>query len=873
MAMLIFAAFFGARLLAIGKSVTADEPKWLRRSANFYEALATGDLAATYQREHPGVTVMWAGMAGYLARFPGYTAAARGSIDNGPAFTAFLRSQGHEPLDLMVAGRIVYVAVLALASALAFGYAARLLHWSVALTGFALVAFDPLHVGLSRLLHPDGLLSAFTLLAVLALLAYWTGGLHRRDLVAAGIATGLAWLSKSPALVLGPSAVLLAGAVWAWNRRKRQLSTANSQLSIGNGEGSGQQHAPTPTPQHPTVQSPDHPVTARTALLALLAWGAIALATFVLLWPAMWVDPVGTLAGIFSGARDYAVEGHSRSIFFQGQIVEGDPGLIFYPIACLWRTTLPVLAGLILAIPVAFGRRFPLDGSPARWTAAGLLLFSLLFLALLLPSAQKFDRYLLPIVAPLALIAAAGWIGAAAWLADHFRWRRAPAFAVTAIALTLVQGATLLSVMPYPLAFYSPLLGGASRAPEVLTVGIGEGLDAAAARLNKQPAVANLAIMTWYEDGPFSYYTPGSATGFEFEGGDLTRILRWLDTDYAVTYVNQWQRNQPTPAVTAYFAARTPEQTIAIEGIEYARVYDVRQAPPPAFLVDHPLHPVDWGSVIRLVHHDLPESPLHPGETVTATFYLENLAPIDRNLNVQVRIADAAGRQLYQGDGFPWGSLTSQWPPGEVWPDGHRFIVPADSTPGLYRVELRFYDPATLEILPASDADSGAPLGESALVDYLMVGDDPALAPPIATFADPIELVDAAVSRSDLPASAAPPGSFAPGATLRLHLTWQATGWVEDDYTAFVHLVGPDGQLAAQSDRAPIDGFVPTGRWRAGFAAEDAVELAIPADAAPGTYALKLGLYDPATGQRLAVAQVGAAAGDAVTVAEIEVGE
>ena len=53
--------------------------------------------------------------------------------------------------------------------------------------------------------------------------------------------------------------------------------------------------------------------------------------------------------------------------------------------------------------------------------------------------------------------------------------------------------------------------------------------------------------------------------------------------------------------------------------------------------------------------------------------------------------------------------------------------------------------------------------------------------------------------------------------------------------------------------------------------AEDAVTLEIPPDAAPGTYTVKMGLYDPATGQRLAVNQDGAPAGDAVTVAQVEV--
>jgi hypothetical protein len=259
---------------------------------------------------------------------------------------------------------------------------------------------------------------------------------------------------------------------------------------------------------------------------------------------------------------------------------------------------------------------------------------------------------------------------------------------------------------------------------------------------------------------------------------------------------------------------------------------------------------------------------------VTATFYLENLAPLDRNLNVQVRIADAAGRELYQGDGFPWGSLTSQWPLGEVWPDGHQFTVPEDAAPGLYRVELRFYDPETLEILPAANAYSGESLGESALVDYLVVGEAPApVTTPVASFDNHVELAGVSVPRDGLAASSANPDRYAPGDTIKLALTWQATDWVEGTYTAFVHLIGPDGQLVAQADRAPLDGFVPTGRWRAGFAAEDAVELAIPDDAAPGNYTLKMGLYDPATGQRLAVTQADAPAGDAVAVAEIEVGE
>ncbi len=68
-------------MVALDQFVTIDERKWLARSANFYYALAHGDLAATFQREHPGVTVMWAGTLGFLQRFPAYAQQAPGYFD------------------------------------------------------------------------------------------------------------------------------------------------------------------------------------------------------------------------------------------------------------------------------------------------------------------------------------------------------------------------------------------------------------------------------------------------------------------------------------------------------------------------------------------------------------------------------------------------------------------------------------------------------------------------------------------------------------------------------------------------------------------------------------------------------------------------
>src|SRR4030042_577161 len=66
---------------ALNRFVMVDEPRWLMRSANFYKALSLNDYRSTFQREHPGVTTMWAGTLGFLSRFPEYRGTGLGQIE------------------------------------------------------------------------------------------------------------------------------------------------------------------------------------------------------------------------------------------------------------------------------------------------------------------------------------------------------------------------------------------------------------------------------------------------------------------------------------------------------------------------------------------------------------------------------------------------------------------------------------------------------------------------------------------------------------------------------------------------------------------------------------------------------------------------
>jgi len=92
------------RRLSLSRPVTPDEHLWLARSANFYMALAKGDLASTYQSEHPGVTVMWAGTAGFLTRYPQYRTSGPDQADSNEFQPLHTQCRDVSPLDLLVAG-------------------------------------------------------------------------------------------------------------------------------------------------------------------------------------------------------------------------------------------------------------------------------------------------------------------------------------------------------------------------------------------------------------------------------------------------------------------------------------------------------------------------------------------------------------------------------------------------------------------------------------------------------------------------------------------------------------------------------------------------------------------------------------------------
>jgi len=96
------------------------------------------------------------------------------------------------------------------------------------------------------------------------------------------------------------------------------------------------------------------------------------------------------------------------------------------------------------------------------------------------------------------------------------------------------------------------------------------------------------------------------------------------------------------------------------------------------------------------------------------------------------------------------------------------------------------------------------------------------------------------------------PAMLTPGASFTTTLYWRAQGSAPvEDYSVFVHVVGPGGATWTQSDGRPAQGSAPTSSWVAGQVIVDVHAMSLPAEATPGRYTIYVGLYDAESGGRV----------------------
>lgn len=700
LAIVLLAVIWIPRAHSLDRLVTPDEPLWLARSANFYQALADGNLDATYQFVHPGVTVMWAGTIGYLWEYRDYPSDAGEQVEwRGSSFSRLVQEHGHSPLDLLVTLRLVLTFISAIVLAVAFLCAVRLLGRWVAFAGFLLIALDPFHIGLTRLLHLDGLSTNLLFLSVISFLNHLEGR-QRRDLVISGVAAGLAWLTRSANFVLGPffGLLVLIELAQVWRNDGSRIAT----------ELRGWVHS-------------------------LALWTAVGLGVFVALWPAMWTSPMRTLDLMVAGSIDLASEAHERQVYFAGEVIETDPGWHFYPLVSLWKTNPVILIGLLFAIiavllPKTFGLGLP------RRTLFRIALFALTYALILTAGEKKLDRYILPAQTALDVIAGAGWIAAATWLlrgmgsgrAVAIRWRLASA-ALVALGIS-GSVATTAAADPYFLDYYNPLLGGPDGAREAMMVGWGEGMDLVADELLKLPGIEEMHVTAGPWPQSLEYFLPGPVQKPQYELDDRG-IREWAWTELRVVTFPEVQRQLIHPDLLAFFRSLTPLATIELDGQEYAWIYDLRAASLPSYFIDSNLPIVDWGNNLRYVGTRISTKVYLPGDRVNVTLFFQTLEPTDARLRAEVRLLDPSGKPVDLDDD------TADQPDGanSIWAEVQSLTVPKDAAPGNYNVILTVTDYSTGQPLPATRVDHNTYQPAELVIHTIEVGqpgDEPDSASP-----------------------------------------------------------------------------------------------------------------------------------------------
>lgn len=511
------------RALGLGVFATADEAKWVYRSAQFLGALLRGDLAGTVVNLTPGVTTTWLGSLGLAA----YYALHRAEL--GTSFGDWLASlpEFRAALDVLVAVRWPMV-LLSSAGVVAFYLLARRLttEWAARLLAL-LLALDAHSLALSRVLGHDAPVGLFVGLALFAFLLavprYRDGAPSEKSLkwtwlVTSAVLAGLALLSKSPAFFLVPFVGLIT-LVEAWR-----------------------QGAPL-----------------RIWLLQLVVWGLTAWVVFALVWPAGWVEPAGAPYSVVQNALASATDTVEADA--EGYWQVPDLGPLYYLVNGAFKVSPLATLGLFAwAWLVLTRRRRP---SSDEWW---FLAFVVFFTVLMTLGGKRSNRYILPVWPALYMLAALGLaqiLGMIGLPAGPSGSRVAgPGRRVLVwVGLLLLLSAPALTTFPYYLPYFNPLLGGALTAPHLVKIGWGEGLDKVGAWIEGQADASALRVGSFYASALSPFFSGNIA---EVTSGGL---------DYVVLYRKQAQGGYPSPTILRYFEGEQPLATVRLSGIDYAWIF------------------------------------------------------------------------------------------------------------------------------------------------------------------------------------------------------------------------------------------------------------------------------------------------------------
>ena len=398
---LILVLFITSRLPNLGHDLfNTDVWKWKARIYDFGSGVFGLDFIKTIQKYHPGITLMWIGSIGVKIHNFYYETILKISPPDNDVRVIF---------GLHFIQKLCIVVVIGLVLVSVYRVLNKLFGKKYAFLATALVSLEPFYVALTRVVHLEGLMTSFMLASYVWFYYFLTDTTQRKRLYISGIFTGLAILTKTSSLFLLPFMGLMAF-LWYWIPSKSFKSSLKSSFSIYG------------------------------------KWILAAIITFIVVWPAMWTNPLLAIGTLYKGIFTVGVEGGHEQFYFLKYTL--DPGPLYYFVVFGLRSSVTVVAGLIGYLFVS--KKLSVE---KKKFAFYTFLFAILYLVFLTIPSKKLDRYIIPSMTGLIFIAAFFYEYVFTQVRSRFR--------VVGIALLgLIVIFPLVTVHPDYFSYYNPLFGG-----------------------------------------------------------------------------------------------------------------------------------------------------------------------------------------------------------------------------------------------------------------------------------------------------------------------------------------------------------------------------------------------------------------------------
>lgn len=238
-----------------------------------------------------------------------------------------------------------------------------------------------------------------------------------------------------------------------------------------------------------------------------------------------------------------------------------------------------------------------------------------------------------------------------------------------------------------------------------------------------------------------------------------------------------------------------------------------------------------FDGTVKLLHAKVEPNRVNAGDAVKVTLFWGGVQPINQSYRVVLEAIDIDGEVIGRQQFIPFNGrfATQRWQPGQFFVDEYALPIDANAQRGPAKIQLGLFAQYPQPGLLTIDGTNA----NKFVIDRVKVMNTDGKSMPaqsaIATFGDMLQL-----NRFEMQ-----PNSIT--------FDWTALQMPDRDYTLFIHFLDASNNQIGQSDGQPFNGQYPTGLWDAGERVQDMREITIPA----GATRLRIGWYDPMTGERL----------------------